>query len=172
LDVPRVVDLPLDEARLLAMTGSRQDVYLYDGDALSAADLILQMRRSGIEAVLWGGPALGRTQIPLIAGHFPGAARACYAIAAPLYASSVPGTQTPDPWAALAYDAATLLLDAIERDVLAHGRATRDGVGAQLGWALEPGGQPVFVEEQRRKVDVVFYCYPAGQPYPGQMVMP
>jgi ABC-type branched-subunit amino acid transport system substrate-binding protein len=164
--VPRVLDLPLDVANL------DETAVLYDGDALSAADMLLEMRRAGVEAVVWGGPSLARTQLPQVAQRVPGAASACYAITAPLYPDATRGDQFPGPWAALAYDAAQLLLDAIERDALAEGRATRDGVRAQLGRAVEPGGQPVFVREQRRAPEIVCYCYVEGEPYPGRMAVP
>jgi ABC-type branched-subunit amino acid transport system substrate-binding protein len=164
--VLRVIDLPLDADKL--ETGA----YVYDGDVLSAADVLVEMRRAGVEALVWGGPSLARTQLPQIADRVPGAASACYTIAAPLYADSTGGDQPPGPWAALAYDAARLLLDAIERDVLAEGRATREGVRAQLGRAVEPGGQPVFVQEQRRAVDMALYCYRDGEAYPGRAVVP
>lgn len=166
----RTIEVPLQEADLGEMVSQPADLYLYDGDVLDAAEALMQMRRVGIESALWGGPSLAGTQLPRIAGH--AVSGACYAISAPLFADSSPYWEaaggTPGPWAALAYDATRLLLGAIERDVLAEGRATREGVRAQLGEAIGPGGQPVFVQEQRRQTEVVFYCYRAGDPYPGR----
>jgi branched-chain amino acid transport system substrate-binding protein len=179
--VRHTVEVPLQEADVGEMAGQPADLYLYDGNVLDAAEALVQMRRVGIESALWGGPSLARTQLPQIADHAVGGA--CYAISAPLFAdlssasAFVAGYRelaggTPGPWAALAHDATRLLLGAIERNVLAEGRATREGVRAQLGEAAGPDGQPVFVEEQRSQTEVVFYCYRTGDAYPGRAFEP
>jgi branched-chain amino acid transport system substrate-binding protein len=176
LTVQHVLEAPLDESTLSEMIAHPADAYLYDGDVLGAADVLTQMRRAGIVAPLWGGPSLARTQLPQIAER--AVAGACYAIASPLFADQSPDSafaagyreragSPPGPWAALAYDAAQLLLDAIERDILAQGRATRSGVTDQLGEALGPDGDPVFAQELRKQPVVSFYCYRAGDAYPG-----
>jgi ABC-type branched-subunit amino acid transport system substrate-binding protein len=169
--VKHAIEVPLQKADLGEMVRQPADLYLYDGDVLDAAEALIQMRRVEIESALWGGPSLARTQLPQIADR--AASGACYTISAPLFADLSPYWEsaegTPGPWAALAYDVTRLLLDAIERDVLAEGRATREGVRAQLGEAVGPGGQPVFVQEQRRQTEVVFYCYHTGDAYPGRI---
>ena len=157
-----------DEASLSSFDRSPADVYLYDGDVLSAAELLLDMRARGIDAPLWGGPALARAQLPLIAG--PAADGTCYAITAPLFADPSPGSDfaaayralaghDPGPWAALAYDATYLLLDALERDILARGRPSRDGMIAALSGAVAPNGTPVFENGNRVAARVAFHCY-------------
>jgi branched-chain amino acid transport system substrate-binding protein len=179
--VQRAVDVPLDESELGAIVGQSADVYLYDGDVLDAAQALLDMRRAGIEAPFWGGPSLARTQLPQIADQALGGT--CYVVASPLFADLSPDSAfasgyeelaggPPGPWAGLAYDATQLLLGAIERDIAAHGRATRQGVMEQIAQAEGPSGQPVFVEEQRRQATVSFYCYRSGDGYPGRHLGP
>jgi branched-chain amino acid transport system substrate-binding protein len=154
-------------------------VYLYDGDALSAAELLLAMRGDGANAPLWGGPSLARVQLPQIAG--PAVGGSCYVIAAPPEADLTPGStfataydervgSPPGPWAGLTYDAANLLLDAVARAAESGGAATRDGVRAQLDAAPGPDGTPLFVGGRRAVVQVTWYCYDQGTPYPGRPV--
>lgn len=161
--------------------GQPTDVILYDGDVLAAADLLVEMRRAGLDAPLWGGPSLARRQLPQIAGG--AASGACYAIAPPLHADLASGSSfveayravsgaEPGPWAALAYDAAQFLLDAVERTIGAEGRVTRRGVREQVAHALGPGGQPLFVDGQRRQTGIVIYCYDAHEAYPGRAMAP
>jgi hypothetical protein len=78
----------------------------------------------------------------------------------------------PGPWAALAYDAARLLLDAIERDIRTGGGPTREGVRHQLDQAKGMDGQPVFVKGARAQAEMVTYCYEAGDVYPGRVTAP
>ena len=150
------------------------DCYLYEGDVLAAAELLSEMRGTGVNAPLFGGPMLARTQLSQIAGD---AVRgACYAMTAPLYAdqalSFTPGYQelsggTPGPWAALAYDASVLLLDALEREIASLGRPTREGVSVALAEARGPDGELVFEGRRRRQAEMTLYCYQANESYPG-----
>lgn len=169
---------PLSEGASLDLSQRPVDVYLYDGDVLSAADLLNAMRAVGIDAPLWGGPSLARTQLPQIAGQ--AAAGSCYAITAPHRADLTPGSPfvrgyqdvgggTPGPWAALAYDAAALLLDALEREIAATRRPSREGVIARLADSPGPGGVPVFVDGRRLQVEIAFYCYGQDDEYPGRI---
>jgi branched-chain amino acid transport system substrate-binding protein len=176
--------LPVIEAEEGAWVDGGQDadaaqVYLYDGAVLSAANLLLAMRREGANAPLWGGPSLARVQLPQIAG--PAASGSCYVVAAPPEADLSPGSafavayaeragSAPGPWAGLAYDAANVLLDAVAR-AGASGRAlTRDSVRARLDAAPGPDGLPLFVDGRRAAVGVTWYCYDQGTPYPGRRV--
>jgi ABC-type branched-subunit amino acid transport system substrate-binding protein len=141
------------------------DHYLVDADVLSAAELLIEMRDAGVRAPVFGGPMLARTQLSLIAG---GAVEgACHVLTEPLYAGQ--GDREP-PWAALAYDASVLLLDALQADIEASGQPTREGVSAALKGARGPDGELVFENRQRRQVEVRVYCYQAGDPYPGSLV--
>lgn len=177
LTAERVIDGPWDEATRMTHPA---DVYLYDGDVLSAVDVLLRMRRAGIDVPLWGGPSLARTQLPQIATEATHSV--CYAITAPLLADLSAGSAfvtgyrelsggLPGPWAALAYDAAVLLLDALERDIV-KGHATRDGVRFQLEHAQDSVGQPVFELGRRRQARTVIYCYEQGDSYPGRLWEP
>jgi branched-chain amino acid transport system substrate-binding protein len=153
------------------------DVVLFDGDVLAAARALVSLRGAGIEAPLWGGPALGRAQLAQIAGR--SAAGACYVIAAPVSADLSPsstfadGYRTlsgvdPGPWAALAYDAAQLLLDGIERAAVQGGHPTRTGVRAALTEARGQDGAGLFVSGRRTEVELAWYCYDGETAYPGR----
>jgi ABC-type branched-subunit amino acid transport system substrate-binding protein len=141
--------------------------YLYDGDVLTAAELLIEMRESGVHAPLLGGPMLARTQLSMIAGD--AVEGVCHALTEPLYAGEGEASGTSTPWASLAYDASVLLLDALQADIEASGQPTRDGVAATLAQARGPDGGLVFEDHQRRHVEMTFYCYQAGDPYPGSI---
>jgi ABC-type branched-subunit amino acid transport system substrate-binding protein len=175
----QVWDAPWDEGMLAAAAARPADLYLYDGGVLEAAELLVGMRRAGIDAPLWGGPALARSQLSQIAGD--AAEGACAVVTAPLLADRSPGSAfakgyqdlsgtAPGPWAALAYDSAVLLLDALERAIEAEGQPTREGVAAHLAQAVGPDGQPVFEAGRRRQVELDMYCYEVGAGYPGRIV--
>jgi ABC-type branched-subunit amino acid transport system substrate-binding protein len=158
-------------------SASPADVYLYEGDVLAAAELLIEMRDSSVNAPLLGGPTLARTQLSQIAGD--AVEGACHALTVPLYAdqapSFVPGYKVlaggpPGPWAALAYDASLLLLDALQRDIEASGAPTREGMGAALAQARGPDGELVFENQRRRRAEMALYCYKAGDAYPGSTV--
>jgi ABC-type branched-subunit amino acid transport system substrate-binding protein len=150
------------------------DVYLYDGDVLTAADLLVEMRDAGVGEPFLGGPMVARTQLSLIAG--PAVNAACHAVTEPLFATQarswVDGYGElagipPGPWAALAYDATLLLLDGIQGAIEESGHPTREGVEAALVDVQGPDGRTVFAEGRRRQAGVGFYCYEAGDGYPG-----
>lgn len=173
----RVLDTGVRDVAVVLGRAGRVDVALYGGDALSAAELLLDMRGAGIGAPLWGGPALARRQLPQIAGR--AAAGACYAVTAPAFADLDPGSafsaayrahsgEAPGPWAGLAYDAALILLDALARAIEADGAPTREGVSAQLALASGPEGASFFSGGRRAAGDVAWYCYGEEMLYPGQ----
>jgi ABC-type branched-subunit amino acid transport system substrate-binding protein len=153
------------------------DAYLYEGDVLSAAELLIEMREAGVRAPLLGGPMLARSQLPQIASD---AVRgACHAVTAPAYVERAPSFDedvrqlggVPGPWALLAYDATNLLLDALRQEIESAGGPSRDGVAAALEQLRGPDGQLVFEGRRRRQAEVSLYCYQAGDSYPGT-VMP
>jgi ABC-type branched-subunit amino acid transport system substrate-binding protein len=153
------------------------EYYLYDGDVLGAAELLSEMRAEGVNAPLFGGPMLARTQLSQIAGD--AVQGACYAMTAPLYADQASffargyrelGGGTPGPWAVLAYDATVLLLDALEREIASSGRPTREDVGAALTQARGLDGELFFENHRRRRAEMRLYCYQAGESYPGSVV--
>ncbi|MBN1583215.1 MAG: amino acid ABC transporter substrate-binding protein, partial [Anaerolineae bacterium] len=88
LSISWAIDAPWEEKELLwRLDKSRvrpPDLYLYDGDVLSAASLVIEMRAIGIDAPFWGGPSLARMQLPQIAGE--AAENVCYVITAPAWA--------------------------------------------------------------------------------------
>lgn len=166
---------PASAAALAEARASPADVYLYDGDALSAAELVTGMRQAGMTASLWGGPDLARSQVPQIAGD--AAAQVCYAQTAPLLADLALGSAldvgyrelagtAPGAWAALTYDATTLLLDALEQDIAHGGRPTRQGLIDQLSAVRGPDGSPVFEHGARRAAKTLFRCYGQSETVP------
>jgi branched-chain amino acid transport system substrate-binding protein len=172
----RVLDVPLDAAALDALKARPPDACLYEGDVLGAAGALSQMKEAGIDMPLWGGPSLARTQLAQIAGE--ASAGACYAMTKPAFADPLAGSAfadgyrslsggVPGPWAALAYEATALLLDALEREIQQSGRPTREGVQVQLQQVTAADGQTVFEGGRRRSAEVLVYCYSAGEPYPG-----
>jgi branched-chain amino acid transport system substrate-binding protein len=171
--------LPAIEAEGGVLHAEPAQVYLYDGDALSAAELLLAMRGEGLNAPLWGGPSLARAQLPQIARTAVGGS--CYAIAGPPEADLSPGSafaqayeeragSPPGPWAGLAYDAANLLLDAVARGGASGETAMRESVRAQLDAAPGPDGVAVFAGGRRASAKVTWYCYDEVTPYPGRRV--
>jgi ABC-type branched-subunit amino acid transport system substrate-binding protein len=153
------------------------DIYLIQGDVLASADLLIEMRGSGVRAPVLGGPMLARTQLSQIAGQ--AVEGACHAMTVPFYADRAAGFVAgyqelgggdPGPWAVLAYDASTLLLDALQQAIESAGEPTREGVAAALAQVRGPDGEPVFEGRQRRQAEMALYCYEAGDPYPGSIV--
>jgi len=174
----QVLTSPWNETTLEAMRKTPVDIYLYAGDVLEAADLLVEMRQAGIDAPFWGGPGLARIQLAQIAGD--SVAGACHGLTDSLLAdpSAAAGSEfadayqelagtAPGPWAALAYDASVLLLDAMQKAVEANGRPTREGVTAALADVRGPEGELVFEQGRRRQAKVTLYCYQAGDSYPG-----
>jgi ABC-type branched-subunit amino acid transport system substrate-binding protein len=144
------------------------DHYLVDADVLSAAELLIEMRDSGVRVPLLGGPMLARTQLSQIAGD--AVEGACHVLTDPLYAEEGAELGKDAPWAALAYDASVLLLDALQADIETSGRPTREGVAAALAQVRGPDGELVFEDHRRRQAEMTFYCYQAGETYPGSVV--
>jgi len=144
------------------------DCYLYDGDVLTAAELLIEMRSSRVRAPLIGGPMLARTQLSLIGGD--AVEGACYALTAPLYVEQDGEPGSDLPWAALAHDASVLLLNALQANIETSEQPTREGVAAALAQLRGPDGELVFEDHLRRQVEMTFYCYQAGDTYPGSVV--
>jgi branched-chain amino acid transport system substrate-binding protein len=173
-----VVESPWDEKAFASLREVPADIYLFDGDALSAAGFLVQARQAGIDTPLWGGPALARTQLAQIAGD--AAAGTCHALTAPIWTDRSPDSAfvagyrglsgtTPGPWAVLASDAVYLLLDAVEHTIRTSGALTREGVSAALSQTRGLDGQLLFEQGRRHEAEVVLYCYEPGDAYPGTM---
>jgi len=147
---------PWTPGAVARMAARPADVYLYDGDVLTAAELVVAMREAGIDVPVWGGPDLARVQMRQIAGQ---AARdVCYVLPVPALADLSPGSAfdvgyrelasaPPGPWAGLAYDAAERLLHAIEVAIEIDGEPTRAGVMRVLRAAHAP------------RPEIAFTCY-------------
>jgi branched-chain amino acid transport system substrate-binding protein len=172
---------PFHESRFPEVTEGPTDLYLYDGDVLIAAEVLRWLRARGIETPFWGGPDLARIQLSAIAAE--GVRGACHAVTLPFLANLAPESAfgvgyrelagvPPGPWAALAYDATEVLLDALEREIVAEGGASRDGIRRQLRGVDGPGGGPLFGPWGRRGAEIVLYCYGRDDGYPGRPTDP
>lgn len=126
---------------------------LFDGDVLTAAELLLELRAVGGEQRLLGGPSLARVQLPQIAGA--AAQNACYAIAAPT-------SSDRSPWAGLAFEATTLLLDTLEKAIQTGGKPARQSVLTQL--------DADFEAHRQANIAIRLYCYGPDPVYPGQPI--
>lgn len=146
-----VVNAPVDPGGLvrhLHTFGEQQPgPILFDGDALTAAELLVALRAEGFEQSLWGGPALARPYLLQIAG--PAAQNVCYVVAAP--ADSPSSSTSPTPWADLAREAADLLLNTLETVIQTQRTPSRQAVLARL--------QTTFEAYRRERIVARVYCY-------------
>lgn len=165
-----IVQGPWTEDVLRRLANGEADLYLYEGDVLAAAELTAELRERGDWRPVWGGPSLARVQLPQIAGE--SARGVCYVLADPLLADPEPDSGfsegyeglaggEPGRWAALAYDAVAILLDALEDAIDREGRPTRANVIRQVAGARTPDGDLMFDAGQRRQVTYSMSCYGA-----------
>jgi branched-chain amino acid transport system substrate-binding protein len=155
--------------------GEGFDLVFFGGRSWEGATLILRLREAGIEAPLMGGEGLNRPHFARWAGE--AAEGTLYATSAILVDDSrftadyreLAGTD-PGPQAALAYDAANLLLSALERAIEEDGRPTREGVLAALRGQTYQGltGSIVF-DEKGERIDPPIQVYMIDESgYPGK----
>jgi ABC-type branched-subunit amino acid transport system substrate-binding protein len=113
-----------------------------DADPVTAGEAASALRDAGWEGAFLGGPALAASDFAAVAGQ---AAEGTLFVTPYPFPTDVPGSadfiaayQTvsngapPGPFALPAYEAAWMLLEALERDIVAHGEPTREGMGASL----------------------------------------
>jgi branched-chain amino acid transport system substrate-binding protein len=118
------------------------DVVICDADPVTAGEVVEALRGAGWEGAFLGGPELAVSDFAAVAG--PAAGGAAFVTPWP-FPADVPGGADfaaayrdvsdgvpPGPLALPAYEATWVLLEALERDVAAHGRPTRTGVAAAL----------------------------------------
>jgi hypothetical protein len=107
---------------------------VFTDDAASAGDDLARWRSLGWQGVLLGGPELAR---PWLLGRAGSTAEGARAIVCS-YPSAIPetGDAAVDNEARLAYAGTRALLGALARDIAAHGRPGRAGVGAEVAKEL------------------------------------
>ena len=133
------LDDKLDTPGLLAsLSEAKLDLIFFSGGAVEGASLIVQAREAGIEATFMGGSGLDSPKLVQIGGE---------AVEGTIYATVSPDVpegrgfsegylalagHLPGPYAALAYDATNVLLDALALAIAHDGKPTRRGVVTAL----------------------------------------
>ncbi len=115
---------------------------LCDTDPVTAGEVVVTLRGDGWEGDVLGGPELGAADFLAVAGQaadgtvfvtpwpFPVTVSAATDFVADYRAVS--NGVSPGPLAPAAYEATWVLVEALERDIAAHGIPTRDGMAAAL----------------------------------------
>jgi len=153
--------------------GGRFDLIFFGGRSWEGATLLLRLRGAGIEAPLMG--VIDRPHLARWAGE--AAEGTLYATSAILVEDArfvshyreLTGTD-PGPASALAYDAAHLLLAALEKAIENDGRPTREGVLAALrGQAYEGLTGSIVFDENGEQIDPPIEVYMIDESgYPGK----
>jgi len=164
---------------LIAGTGSPQiDLLFLSLEGPKAAELLVELRREGWEVPVLGGPELDTPQFAQIAGEAArGTTYLSYVppVGESAFAEAFQGRwgAAPSSQATLAYEAARVLLDALDRCIALYGEPSRQGVADALArtddyWGLT--GRITF-DEKGQALDRQVYLYQLVEPaYPGEMV--
>lgn len=165
------------QSLLTSVARGGYDIIFFGGDALQGAELLTELRESGIDIPFMGANGLNSPHFVQLAGH---------AADGTTYVSVTPPVEDqdfiegylilsggpPGPYAALAYDAAVLLLDAIERSTTEQGKPTREGVATALSQVEAYDGLTgrISFDGQGQALGRQVYVYEIvdGQ-YPGQL---
>jgi len=166
---------------LPALQGTAPEVIFVTGDALAGADAAQRIRETGLTATLLGGPEWATPHLVSVGGK--AVEGALYVTAAPAPADLaaddfVAGYQAlagfpPGPYGAWAYDAARVLLTALDGALRTDGHPTRAGVLAQLasltGWPGLAG--PITFDAHGNRLHPPLYVYRIEDgKYPGRLV--
>jgi ABC-type branched-subunit amino acid transport system substrate-binding protein len=114
-----------------------------DAEPVAAGEVARALRDAGWEGVFLGGPELAATDFAAVAGEAAKGARFVTPWPFPAdtpgsadfvaaYRGMGPHVEPPGPLALPAYDATQRVLEALERDIAAHGTPTREGMAAAL----------------------------------------
>jgi branched-chain amino acid transport system substrate-binding protein len=164
--------------QLISLLGEQgADLLLFGGEALEGAELLVELRGSGSEVPVLGGNGLNSPQLVQVAGD--AAEGVTYVgITPPLEderfaeAYETLSGGAPGPYAPLYYDAAGLLLDALERCIAREGRPSREGVMAVLaeteGYEGLMGRVSFHEDGQAQQPAVYVYRIVDGR-YPGEL---
>jgi branched-chain amino acid transport system substrate-binding protein len=165
------------QSLLASVSTGDHDLIFFGGEAQQAAELLTELRKSGLEMPFMGANGLDSPHLVEVAGH---------AADGTTYVSVTPPVENrefiegytalsggpPGPYAALAYDAAVLLLDAMERSIAQQGKPTRAGVASALsGVEAYDGltGRISFDEEGQAMGRRVYVYEIVDAQYPGQL---
>ena len=133
---------PEDADWLDEVLASGVEVVFCDADPVTAGEVITALRGAGWEGTFLGGPELAAADFSAVAGE--AAEGAMFVTPYPFPADAPDGADfvaayqavsngvPPGPLALPAYQATWALLEALERDIAAHGQPTREGVGVEL----------------------------------------
>ncbi|MFQ5886052.1 MAG: branched-chain amino acid ABC transporter substrate-binding protein [Anaerolineae bacterium] len=148
------------------------DLVFFGGRSWEGATLLLRLREAGIETPLMGG-----FDSPHLAKWAGEAAEGTFYVTSGLLVDDprftadyreLAGTD-PGPRAALAYDAAHLLLAALEKAIENDGRPTREGVLAALHQAYQGLTGPIAFDERGKQIDPPIQVYMIDESgYPGK----
>jgi branched-chain amino acid transport system substrate-binding protein len=159
------------------MAAQDPDLVFSTGDAVEGAGLIVQARQKGVDAPFMSGGDWGSPKLMQIGGA---------AVEGALYVTSAPALeeiggadefvagyealagQSPGPQAIMAYDATSVLLEAVARAIVAEGKPGRAAVTAQLADIYFEGlTGPIAFDARGDRLDPVIYIHrvEAGNPY-------
>lgn len=148
------------------------DLVFFGGRSWEEATLLLRLREAGIEAPLMGcfnGPHFARWAGEAAEGTLY--ITSAMLVDDPRFLADyreLTGTD-PGPGAALAYDAAHLLLAALERAIKSDGRPTREGVVAALHQAYQGLTGSIRFNEKGEQIDPPIGVYMIDvSGYPGE----
>jgi len=151
------------------------EVVFCDADPVTAGKVASTLWADGWEGAFLGGPELAATDFAAVAGQ---AAEGAVFVTPWLFPADVPGNANfvaayravshdvppPGPLALPAYEATWVLLEALERDIAAHGEPTREGVGAALMATRREGLLGVITfNADRNWDDAPLYWYQIGE---------
>jgi len=157
------------------------EVIFVTGDALAGADAAQRIREAGLTATLFGGQEWAMPHLVSVGGD--AVEHALYVTAAPAPADLdaedfIAGYQSlagfpPGPYGAWAYDAAQVLLTALDRAIRADGHPSRAGVMAQLSSLTDCQGLngPITFDARGNRLSPPLYVYRIEDgKYPGRLV--
>jgi ABC-type branched-subunit amino acid transport system substrate-binding protein len=166
---------PQNAGWLGQVRASGADAVLCDADPVAAGEVVAALREAGWEGAFLGGPELAAADFVAVAGQaaegavfvtpwpFPAdvSAAADFAAAYRAVSNGLP----PGPLALLAYEATWVLIDALQRDIAAHGTPAREGIAAALPSTRREGLLGLIAFDTGRSWDgapLYSYCICAG----------
>jgi branched-chain amino acid transport system substrate-binding protein len=167
-----------ERGQLLSLLEEKSpDLLFFGGEALEGAELLVELRGSGADVPMLGGNGLNSPQLVQVAGD--AAEGVTYVgITPPLgderstEAYQALSGGPPGPYAALYFDAAGLLLDALERCIALEGRPSRKGVTSALAETEDYEGLtgPISFDADGQARQPAVYVYKiVGGRYPGEL---
>ena len=141
---------PQDANWLRTVLASGAHAVICDADPVTAGEALLALREAGWEGAFLGGPELAAPDFGAVAGE--AAENAWFVTPYPFpadvpqtadfvaaYGSLGPHVPPPGPLALPAYEATWVVLEALQRDIAAHGAPSRAGVAAALATVERDG---------------------------------